>query len=152
MIARPSHRRNEGSASIDLPDQLAQGDAAKALLDRDFRALRDREHDPLHITAHAATFKRFAFVRRDHRPWAYRLIDIKERDARRALAQSRAAVSPRAGRDQSRAPQRLKQPPDHDRIGVDAGGESLGVELPARKSERRHDVDGKSKLLVDHSV
>ena len=53
--------------------------------------------------------------------------------------------------DQSSASQREQQPAHDDRIGIYARGERLRTDhFPWRESQRGHDVNGESKLLVDH--
>ena len=136
---------------MHFADELRHGNATQVRSHRLFGALGHAAHDPLHVAADLALSQRFPLVDANYRAGFDGIVNIHEGNAVRLSAQPGATVLAAESFDQSSPSQREQQPAHNDRIGIHARGEPLRTDhFPWRESQRGHDVNGESKLLVDH--
>jgi hypothetical protein len=134
-------------------DKLGQRYAAEVLPHGLLGTLGHVAHNALHIAAHVASPQRLPLIDEDYRARCHGIVNLHQGNVVRAFSKPGPAVFAGERLDQPRAPQREQQPAHDHWIRIYARGECLRINhFPRRESEGGQDVNGESKLLVDHTL
>jgi len=138
------------SASPNFLLKAIEGDATQMFPDRGLGAFSDRGHDGLDVATDETMARGLALVERKNGARIHGVVNLQKRDAARIAGQLRPAIFPSLRFDEARRAQSEKKTANHDGIGIDAAGQGSGVNHLAGHGEDGQDVNGKTKLLVDH--